>query len=156
MVTLLVGLAIAVGVAGTLLPILPGLGLIWIAALVFGILEGFGIAGWTAMVIITGLAIAGTAAAIRVPQRAAAAGGISWKGQLLAVALAIVGFFVVPVVGAPIGFVAGVYLVARQQASTRAWEVTKSTLRALLVAAGLQFVAGLAMALTWVVWAVAL
>lgn len=156
MVTVLVGLAIAVGIAGTLLPILPGLGLIWIAALVFGILEGFGLGGWTAMAVITGLAIAGTAAAIRVPQKAAAAGGISWKGQLLAVALAIVGFFVVPVVGAPIGFVAGVYLVARRRDPTRAWEVTRSTLRSLLVAAGLQFGAAIGMALTWLVWAVAL
>ncbi|HVR32022.1 MAG TPA: DUF456 domain-containing protein [Acidimicrobiia bacterium] len=153
---MLVGLAIAVGIAGTLLPILPGLGLIWIAALVFGILEGFGLGGWTAMAIITGLAIAGTVAAIRMPQKAAAAGGISWKGQLLAVALAIVGFFAIPVVGAPVGFVAGVYLVARQQDPTRAWEVTRSTLRSLLVAAGLQFVAAIAMALTWLVWAVAL
>ena len=156
MVTLLVGLVIAVGIAGTLLPILPGLGLIWIAALVFGMLEGFGLGGWTAMAIITGLAIAGSVAAIRVPQRAAAASGISWKGQLLAVALAIVGFFAIPVVGAAIGFVAGVYLVARRQAPTGAWDVTRSTLRSLLVAAGLQFAAAIAMALTWLVWAVLL
>ena len=154
MVTVLVALAMAVGILGTLLPILPGLGLIWLAALAFGLIEGFGPVGWTAMVIITAIGVAGIAAAVRVPQRAAAAGGIGGRGQLLAFGLAIVGFFVIPVVGAGVGFVGGIYLMARRQSPERAWAITRSTLRALVIAAGLQFVAGIAMAATWLIWAV--
>ncbi|MEX1004382.1 MAG: DUF456 domain-containing protein [Acidimicrobiia bacterium] len=154
MVTVLVGLAIVVGIAGTLLPLVPGVGLIWAAALAFGVLEGFGFVGWTAMVIISALGVAAIVAGVRVPQRAAAAGGIGWRGQLMAFALAVVGFFVIPVAGAPIGFVVGIYLVARRRYGTEAWPITKRTVRSLVFAAGLQFVAAIAMALTWLVWAI--
>jgi uncharacterized protein len=154
MVTLLVGLAMVVGIAGTLLPILPGVGLIWAAALVFGLLEGFGFVGWTAMVVISAMGAAGIVAGVRLPQRAASADGIGWRGQLLAFALAVVGFFVIPVVGAPIGFVVGIYVVARTRHGPAAWPITKRTVRSLVFAAGLQFVAALGMALTWLVWAI--
>lgn len=152
--TLLVGLAMVVGIAGTLLPVVPGVALIWAAALVFGLVEGFGVVGWAAMVVITALGVAGVVAGVRFPQRAAAAGGIDWRGQLLAFALAVVGFFVIPIAGAPIGFVVGIYLVARSRHGAEAWPITKRTVRAMIVAAGLQFVAALAMAGTWLVWAV--
>jgi uncharacterized protein len=155
MVTLLVGVVIVIGLTGTLLPVLPGLGLIWLAIFAYGLIGGFGPLGWTAMAVITALLIAGTIAAVRVPQRAAAAGGIGWRGQLAALVLAVIGFFVIPVVGAPIGFVAGVYLAARRLDRVTAWETTKSTLRALVLAAGVQFIAGLGMALTWGVWVIA-
>lgn len=154
MVTLLVGTAVAVGILGTLVPVVPGIGLVWTAALIYGILEGFGLVGWMAMAVITGLAVAGLYASVRVPQRAASIGGIPLRGQLFAVGLAVVGFFAIPVVGAAVGFVAGIYLVARRRDPTRAGAVTVATLRAMLLAAGLQFVAAMGMGLTWLVWVV--
>ncbi len=154
MVTLLVGLAVAIGLLGTLLPILPGLGLIWAATVAYGLLEGFGAVGWAAIAVITGLLIGGMAAGIRIPQKAAAAGGIGWVGQVFAVGLAIAGFFVIPVLGAPIGFVAGVYLAAWRRDREAAWSTTVSTLWALLKAAGVQFAAGIAMAMTWGAWVI--
>ena len=153
MVTVLVGLAMVVGVAGTLLPLLPGVGLIWAAAVVFGLIEGFGLVGWTAMAVITALGASAIVAGVRMPQRAAAAGGIGWRGQLMAFALAVVGFFVIPVAGAPIGFVAGIYLAARSRHGAEAWPITKRTVRSLVLAAGVQFAAAIGMALTWLVWA---
>lgn len=154
MVTVLVGLAMVVGIAGTLLPLVPGVGLIWAAAVAFGLLQGFGVIGWAAMAVISALGVGGIVAGVRVPQRAAAADGVGWRGQLMAFALAVVGFFVVPVAGAPIGFVVGIYLVARTRDRTEAWPITKRTVRSLVLAAGLQFVAAIAMALTWLVWAI--
>lgn len=154
MTTLLIGFVIAVGVLGTVVPILPGLALIWGAALVYGLAEGFGVVGWAAMAAITALAIGGVAAGIVMPQRAALAGGVGVRGQLIAVGLAVVGFFVIPVVGIAIGFVTGVYLVARRRYPERAWEVTRSTIRAMVLAAGVQFVAGVLMALVWLGWVV--
>lgn len=154
MTAFLVGLAIAVGVAGTLLPFVPGLGLIWVAAVIYGLVEGFGVGGWVAMAIISGLLVVGLAAGIRIPQRAAALGGVPWRGQILALALAVVGFFLIPVLGAGVGFVAGIYLVARRQDRRRAWGITRSTVRALVMAAGFQFLTALAMAATWGVWVV--
>jgi uncharacterized protein len=154
MVTVLVGLAMVVGIAGTLLPLVPGVGLIWAAAVVFGLLEGFGFVGWSAMAVISALGVAGIVAGVRMPQRAATAGGIGWRGQVMAFTLAVVGFFVIPVAGAPIGFVAGIYLVARTRYGAEAWPITKRTVRSLVLAAGLQFVVAIGMALTWLVWAI--
>lgn len=154
MTTLLIGFVIAVGVLGTLVPILPGVALIWVAALVYGLAQGFGAVGWVAMTLITALAIGGVAAGIVMPQRAALAGGIGVRGQLIAVGLAAVGFFVIPVVGIAVGFVVGVYLVARRRHPERAWQVTTSTVRAMVLAAGVQFAAGVLMALVWLGWVV--
>jgi uncharacterized protein YqgC (DUF456 family) len=144
MVTILTGFAIAVGVVGTLLPVVPGLGLIWAATVVYGLVEGFGVTGW----ILVGIVLA-----VRIPQRAAAAGGIGFRGQLLAFGLAAVGFFVIPVVGAAVGFVAGVYLSARRVPGNP-WTTTRRTVRALVAAAAAQFATGVGMALTWLAWVV--
>lgn len=146
------GIGIALGIAGTVLPILPGLALVWLSSLFYGVVEGFGAVGWTAMAVITAIGASGVVAAVRVPQRAAAAGGIGIRGQVLAVVLAVIGFFAIPVVGAAVGFVAGVWLAARTQHGDAAWDVTRSTVRALITAAGLQFLAGIAMAVVWGVW----
>lgn len=152
MVTVLVGAAVAIGILGTLVPVVPGIGLVWAAALVYGIVEGFGAVGWTAMVLITALGVAGLYASVRVPQRAATQGGIPLGGQLFAFALAVVGFFVIPVAGAALGFVAGIYLVARRRDPDRAWSITTGTIRAMLLGAGLQFAAAVGMGLVWLAW----
>jgi hypothetical protein len=95
----------------------------------------------------------GIVLAVRIPQRAAAAGGIGFRGQLLAFGLAAVGFFVIPVVGAAVGFVAGVYLSARRVPGNP-WATTRRTVRALVAAAAVQFATGVGMALTWLAWVV--
>jgi hypothetical protein len=58
-VVVVTALLIVVGIAGTLLPILPGVALIWAATIAYGLVEGFGAVGLTAMAIITGLAFSG-------------------------------------------------------------------------------------------------
>ena len=66
-------------------------------------------------------------------------------------------FFVVPVVGLPLGGAAGVYLGERARTGDRtlAWRSTTATLRAFGAAALLQLAAAVAMALTWLVWVLA-
>jgi hypothetical protein len=151
-----VGFAIAVGVAGTLIPILPGIWLVWVACLGYGLVEGFTAAGWSAMAVITVLAVAGTLAAIVLPQRSAAGEGIARRWQLVAAAAAVVGFFVVPIVGAAIGFVLGIAAGAYAETRTlrRTAAVTLAVLRGLAVGAVAQFVVALAMAGTWAIWVV--
>lgn len=156
-VTFLTGLVVAVGVVGTVLPILPGLWLIWGACLVFGLLEGFGVAGLVAMAIITVLAAAGTAAGVVLPQRSASAIGMSVRDQLVALAFGIAGFFAIPVVGAVVGFVTGVFVVAslktRDLRAASSW--TWASLKSFGVVAAAQFGAGLLMAVVWVGWVIA-
>lgn len=151
-----VGAAMAVGIAGTVVPVLPGLLLVWGAALVYGLASGFGWSGWTAMAVISALGAAGLVASVRLPQRSAAATGIGRSGQLVGLALAVAGFFLVPVVGAPLGFAAGVLLASwwRAREWGAAWASTRVTLKALLAASGVQLVCGVGMALTWGLWVV--
>ena len=151
----LVAVIMVIGVAGTVLPILPGLWLIWAAAVGFGVFSGFGIIGWIAMTVITALAVAGTAASFYLPQRSAASVGVPGWGQVIALAAAVAGFFFIPVVGAPVGFVAGVLVVTllRERHFQDALHATGATLKSMLMASGLQLTAGLAMAALWVIWA---
>ena len=150
----LVAIVMVIGVAGTVLPILPGLWLIVAAALAYGLFGGFGIGGWIAMALITGLAAAGTASGIYLPQRKAASIGVPWWGQVAALVGAVAGFFIVPVIGAPLGFVVGILVVTlvRERHFQGALAATWATLKSLLMASGLQFAVGLAMVAVWVVW----
>ena len=71
----LIGLVMAVGLFGTLLPLLPGLPIIWAAALVYGLAEGFDGAGLVSFVLITLLAVVGIIAGFVLPHRRVAAKG---------------------------------------------------------------------------------
>ncbi len=156
LLVVLVAIVMVIGVAGTVLPILPGLWVIWIAAAVYGILAGFGPGGWIAMAVITALAIAGTTAALYLPQRSAASVGVPWWGQVIALGFAVAGFFVVPVVGAPLGFMMGILLttIARERHLGGALKATWATLKSMLLASGLQLASGVAMTVVWMVWVI--
>lgn len=154
---IVVGLTMAVGIVGTVLPIVPGLWLVWVAALGYGLVAGFDWSGWAAMAVITALALAGTAASFSLPQRGAAGAGVPWWGQLVALATGVVGFFLIPVVGALLGFALGILVVSLLQTRDmrRAWTATKATLRGMLLASGVQLAAGVLMAVVWLFWVVA-
>jgi hypothetical protein len=79
--------------------------------------------------------------------------GVRTSTLALAVVLGIAGFFVIPVVGAAVGFALGIYLVehGRSRDARTAWNATKTALRAVLLSVGIELLAGLAIATTWVV-----
>ncbi len=156
-ITILAGVVIAIGIAGVILPILPGLWLIWGAALVYGLVIGFDAWAWAAMALITVLAAAGTGIVYYLPARKTTRVGVPRWGQVLIAGFAIVGFFVVPVVGAFLGLALGAFLVALVverdvgDAVGTAW----TTLVEMLKGAAAQLVAALLMALVWGLWAYA-
>jgi uncharacterized protein len=153
-VVALIGLAMAVGLIGTLLPLLPGLPIIWAAALVFGLAEGFDRPGAVAFTLITLVGVAGVSAGLILPHRRVAARGAPASTVAAGVVLGIVGFFAIPVVGLVLGAVGGVLLAER--ARTGDWDVAWTTTKDLLVGFGIgvavEFAAGLAMILCWVAW----
>jgi uncharacterized protein YqgC (DUF456 family) len=157
LVVALVAVGIAVGVAGTVVPLVPGLGLVVGAALAFGIFDGFGVVGGIAFAIIVALAIAGSAAGIALPRRAAGGAGAPTRSLLVGALGAVIGFFAVPIVGLPLGGAVGIFVgeLARSGDRHLAWRTTKATLKGFGAATLVQLAAGLAMAATWVVWVVA-
>lgn len=147
MLELVVGLVMLVGLAGTVLPFVPGVALIWVAALVYGLLEGFGGAGTTAMVAITAFAIVGGVAGFLIPYRRGVA-GLDPSTRALAAVLGIVGFFVVPVIGFPLGVALGVTV---RRAERRFVDVMLGVALGMVV----EGAAGAAMIATWIVWLIA-
>lgn len=156
-VVVVVAAAMAVGIFGTVVPLVPGLGLVWLAGLAYGLIEGFGGVGLAAFAVMTVLAGAGTLAGVVVPGRAAGAAGASRPSLALGVALAVVGFFVVPVIGALAGGALGIFLgeQLRSRDPATAWRATRATLAGMGLASLIQLGAGIVMSLTWVIWVVA-
>ena len=127
---LIIGLFILAGLVGIVVPILPG-ALLVLGAITVWAFQLNSPAGWATFAVAV-LAI-GLSQVVKylVPGRRLKAAGISNGTLLLATALGIVGFFVVPVVGLFVGFVLGVYAGERQRlGGDLAWPATKAALRA--------------------------
>lgn len=114
LVLVLVLVAMGLGLLGTVMPALPGLPLIWGAALAGFVTVGFDTTAWITMVAMTLLMVGGIAAKYVLPGRA---GGQTASRRSLAWAAVggLVGFFVVPVIGFAIGGVGGLYLAELQR-----------------------------------------
>jgi uncharacterized protein len=152
-----IGVAAAVmlvGLFGTVVPLWPGLLVIWVTGLVYGLSAGFGTVGLAAFGVMTALAIAGTVAKVVLPHRGGRAGGASGTSLAAGLAGAVVGAFVLPVVGIPVGAVAGVYLAERVRVSdpSEAWPATVGVLKGFGLGALVEFSLGVVMIATWAGW----
>jgi len=151
---LLTGLAIAVGLVGIVVPVLPGSLLVVAAILVWAVITAT-TTGWVVFAVATVLLAAGAVVKYAVPGRRLKADGVPNHTLLAGAALGVVGFFVVPVVGLLIGFVLGVYLSElRRVGRALAWPTTRSALRAVGASILIELAAGLLAALTWLVGAI--
>jgi uncharacterized protein YqgC (DUF456 family) len=150
-VDLMVALAIAVGLAGVLIPMMPGSTLVLGAILVWAAVEGEG-AGWAVFAIAACLVAVGGVVKYLVPGRRLQQSGVPNRTLLLGGVLGIVGFFVIPVVGLPIGFVLGVYLAEAQRlGSERAWPGTVEALKAVGLGILIELAFTTTAALAWLV-----
>ncbi|MGL5828166.1 MAG: DUF456 domain-containing protein [Angustibacter sp.] len=148
----LFGAAFVVGLLGCLLPILPGLLLQLGAFLLWAVLYPSS-AAWIGFCIAVALFAVGTTLKFLLPGRKLRAQGIPnstlWLGSLGA----IVGFFVLPVLGLVLGFLLGVFGAEYRRLGTS--DAAQSSTKRALVAAGwstlIEFAAGLAIAVTWLV-----
>ena len=146
-----------VGLAGVVLPLLPGLWFIWVSGLIYGLFAGFGTIGILSMAFMSVVAAAGAYIGVRIPQKQASTVGVPWWGQLIAAALAVVGMFLIPILGAVLGFVLGVALLQLllTRSPKEALGATWLVLRSMALTSGLQLVAGFTMMVAWVVWVIA-
>lgn len=146
---IVLGLLILTGLVGILVPMLPGLVLVAGSVVVWAFLVGTGV-GWSVAVLTVVLATGGTVFKFLVPGRRLKRSGVPTSTMLVAGLLAIVGFFVIPVVGAPIGFVAGTYLAERRRLGPlTAGPSTRASLAAIAMSIGIELTAGLLIAGAW-------
>ena len=146
----------AVGAVGTIVPLVPGISLIWGAGLVYGLDRGFGTVGVVAFAVMTALAVAATVAGYVVPKRRATGAGAARATVWLGVTGAVAGFFLVPVVGLLLGGIVGIYVGERVRTgdSVAAWRATRATITGFGIAALVQFAAALGMIAVWAVWVI--
>lgn len=154
----LVLLVMLVGLVGTVVPVLPGLLLVWGAGVAWAWLDGWGTARVVVAVALTVLLVLGTVAKYVLPARSATDAGAPRRTLVIGAAGAVVGFFVIPVVGVLVGGVGAVYLaeVSRLGRSDLAWRSTRAMLVAVGVGVLVELGTGAVMIALWLAAAVAI
>jgi uncharacterized protein YqgC (DUF456 family) len=142
------------GLLGLAIPVLPGLVIIWVPALVYGILTGFNwlsgglFAGMTVLMIIGNL-VDNVIMGARAREQ-----GASWLAIAVALTAGIIGSIVFPPFGGLIAALIGLFLVEilRLKDLRRALESTRSMAVGCGWAAVVRFGIGLVMILLWGAW----
>lgn len=146
---ILAGLVVLAGLVGIVVVVLPGIAL-QVVAVAFWAWEESTLTGWVVVSIVAGLAVAASVFKYLSPGRRLRAAGIPGWVLLAAVLVGIVGLFAIPVVGAPIGFVATIYVFERaRKGRALAWPSTKSALRAVLTSIGIELAGGFSIAVVF-------
>lgn len=150
--TLGAALLVAVGIAGLIVPVLPGLACVVLGVLVWAIGQS-STAAWVVFAVACVLAVAGYVVQVLVPGRQLSRGGVARRSNIVGLVCAVVGFFVVPVIGLLLGFVIGVFLAesARLRDRTQAWAATRVAIRAALTSVGIELAAAVTIAVGWAI-----
>ena len=118
--------------------LVPGLALQVLAVVIWAVVES-SVAGWATLAIVLLVAIAATVLKYLHPGRRLKAAGIPQWLLLVAATAAVVGFFAIPVVGAPLAFVLSIYLFERRRkGKAAAWPSTKAALGAIATSIGIE------------------
>ncbi|MGH3353320.1 MAG: DUF456 domain-containing protein [Nocardioides sp.] len=154
LVEVIVALVIAFGIAGIVVPILPG-GALLVAAAILGWAIWLGEpTGWVIFGISAGLIAIGLITKYAIPGKRLKASGMPLSTQVMGGLLAIVGFFVIPVVGLFVGFPLGVFLAELRRHggdSGEAWASTRTALKAIGLFILIDAIAATLATITWVV-----
>jgi uncharacterized protein len=146
----LVALAIAVGLIGIVVPLLPGILLVYAAILVWAVVE-HNFPAWVTLGVVTVLVGATTLIKYTWPMKRMRAAEVGTGTLLAGAVLGIVGFFVIPIVGLVIGFVLGVYLaeLAHSHDQRVAWTSTKHALKGAALSVGVELAGALLATAAW-------
>nr|WP_067546835.1 DUF456 domain-containing protein [Nocardia crassostreae] len=152
----LVGLAILIGLVGIVVPILPGVILIFAAVLVWAIMTG-GATAWVVFAVCATLLVISGIVKYTWPGAKLREAGVSNRSLFLGAVLGIIGFFVVPIVGLFLGFVLGVCLseLQRLRVQRPAWESTKHALKGVGLSLLIELLGALFATAVWVAGVVA-
>jgi uncharacterized protein len=157
LITILTFGVMLAGVVGVVLPVLPDVWLILLAAVVYGFLQVPLFNGWIgglAIGLLVLLALAGQAVDwLGGHAGAAAKGGMAWQSIAASVALGVVGLFFFPPIGPLVGAALGLFLMEylRHQ---RNWRKALETVKGYLTGVGLSVVVRLGLCFVMIgVWA---
>jgi uncharacterized protein len=148
--TVLAAVLILVGLVGVIVPLLPGPVLIWVGIGVWSFERG-DLTGWVVLAVASVVLAIGLVAKYLLPGRQLREAGVPWITLAVGALLGVIGFFVIPLLGLPIGFVLGVYLseFIRLGSNALAWPSTKEAVIAVGLSMLIEFGAGLMAASVW-------
>ena len=142
------------GLVLLIVPIFPGITVIWLAALIYGFVTGFDTLGIVLMVLITLGMIAGVSADNVLMGAGARQGGASWLTIIVALIAGIAGTILFPPIGGFIAIPIAIFLL--ELIRVREWRGAWRATRGLALGWGLSFLVrfgiGLVMIAAWLVW----
>jgi hypothetical protein len=144
------------GVVGIVIPVVPDTPLIWLAALGYGLVEGFD--SWVdfgAMAALTVLVALGIVADLALGPAGAAKGGASWQAIVASLVGGLIGLLFFPPLGSLLGALLGVFAVEYQrrgQNAKEAWEAVKGFAKGYGLSILIRLVIAALMILIWIVW----
>lgn len=152
---ILVGLTMLVGLLSLFVVIIPGLVIIWVAGLVYGLVTGMTTTGWIIMAVMTVLMIAGSLIDNVMMGASARKQGSSWWGILAALAGAIIGTILLPPIGGLLLAMLAIFLV--EYFRVRDWRKAMGSTGSLAIGCGwavvIRLIMGVIMIILWVLWA---
>ncbi len=148
----LVALAVAVGLVGIVVPLLPGVLLVFAAIAVWAIVEQSA-TSWITLAVVSVLLGGTTLIKYLWPMRRMRAADVGTRSLIAGAVLGIVGFFVVPVLGLVLGFVLGIYLaeLAYRRDGRLAWASTVHALKSVALSVGVELTGALLATAAWVI-----
>jgi len=146
----LVGAVMMLGLLGVLVPGVPGALLCW-AAVLWWATSTHNSLSWRVLAAATGILLLNQVLKWLLPSRSMRESGVPWHTLFIGGIAAICGFFLIPVIGAPIGFVAGIYGAERLRLGSHgsAWAATRMAMRAIGLAVLVELFACLLVAGGW-------
>jgi len=143
------------GLFGLIIPIMPGLVIIWVAALGYGIAAGFGTLGWIMFAIISLLMAAGSVIDNVLMGTQARQSGASWVSIAAALVFGIAGNFVLPVIGGLIAALLALFVA--EWIRRKNWRESLKSVRGMAWGCGwafvIRFIMGTVMIGLWMIWA---
>ncbi|QRX94921.1 DUF456 domain-containing protein [Streptomyces noursei] len=146
-----VGLVLLFGVFGVLVPGIPGPLVVWAGLLWWATAERSALA-WSVLMAGTAVLLVNQVLKWLLPTRNVREAGAPYRTLVLAGVAGIAGFFVVPVVGCPLGALGGLYALERVRLGSHgdAWASTRTVLRAVGLSVLVELFACLLVVGTWV------
>ncbi|ANZ15589.1 DUF456 domain-containing protein [Streptomyces noursei] len=145
-----VGLVLLFGVFGVLVPGIPGPLVVWAGLLWWATAERSALA-WSVLMAGTAVLLVNQVLKWLLPARNVREAGAPYRTLVLAGVAGIAGFFVVPVVGCPLGALGGLYALERVRLGSHgdAWASTRTVLRAVGLSVLVELFACLLVVGTW-------
>jgi len=154
-IIILIALTMLFGLFGLIIPVFPGNVVMWLAALVYGLIFGFGRLGGIMFAFITVLMLIAAAADNFLMGAKAREKGADWGSIILALVAGLVGTMIFPPIGGLIAAPVVLYVMELRRLNDA--EEAKAVVKALLTGWGLAFIVrfglGVVMLTLWGIWA---